>query len=200
MATKPTKKKAAPAKSSAAVSTPSEAAPKAAPAKAAPSLPTGSAVIPFAPMTAETLRKFTPSTPSFMSSLGSAESIMKNYKEQAEKFSGDATATAREGVESITKYGASLAKGAEQIMKTVAELAKESAARNAECMKTLMACRTMAEFTEAQNKMAKQSFEDAMSSATKLSEMTIKICNEAAEPLNGQMAQAMKKMKSSMAA
>lgn len=192
MATKPTKKK--PAKPSAA---------KAAPAKVAPRQ-AESAVIPFAsfanPLAAETLRQFTPATPSFESPFGSMETMMNNYKEQAEKYTSEASNAARQGVESCVKCSTSLAKGAEQMFKTVAEMAQEAAQRNAENMKALMACRTLNEFTEAQNKMMQQSFDDAMSTATKLSEMAIKICNEAVEPLNGQMTKAMRKMSEKAAA
>ncbi len=116
---------------------------------------------------------------------------MSNYKEQYEKLTGGTSASAKEAMESCMASGKTFAKGAEKIMKTLAELAQESSQRNAEAMKSLMASRTLNEFAEAQNKLAQQNFEEAMSTATKLSEMTIKLYSEALEPINGQMTKAM---------
>ncbi len=116
---------------------------------------------------------------------------MNNFKNQYEKMTGDASASVRESVENLTKSSSTFAKGAEQILKTVATVAQESGQRNAEAVKALMACRTLNEFAEAQNKLAQQNFDEAMSTMTKLSEMTIKLCSEAMEPINGQMTKAM---------
>ena len=214
MATKPAKKTTAKAK--AASSTTSSTTSSAASASAsraeakAQSQKTGSAVIPFNPVSAETLRNFTTAAPNFGSAFGpdfkmsfelpfklpfdSMESTMSNYKAQYEKMGEEAQNFLRQNAESCSKTGQSFAKGAEKMMKTIAEVAQESAQRNSESFKALMACRTINEFAEAQNKLMQQNFDDAMSTATKLSEMAIKICNEAIEPINGQMAKAMKKM------
>ncbi len=116
---------------------------------------------------------------------------MSNYKEQYKKLTGGTSASAKEAMESCMASGKTFAKGAEKIMKTLAELAQESSQRNAEAMKSLMASRTLNEFAEAQNKLAQQNFEEAMSTVTKLSEMTIKLYSEALEPINGQMTKAM---------
>jgi phasin family protein len=163
-----------------------------------PSAPKASSVIPFNPLS--TISKFNQSTPSFGGSFESMESMMTNYKAQYEKFSGDATDSMRQGIESCVKSSTTFAKGAEQIVKTLTELAQGSSQRNAEAMKALMASRTLNEFAEAQNKIAQQNFEEAMSAATKISEMTIKLCTEAMEPINGQVAKAVKKASSSIAA
>lgn len=125
---------------------------------------------------------------------------MANYKDQYEKMSGDTTAAMRQNIESCVKSSTSLAKGAEQMIKTIMEVAQESSARNAEAIKALMASRTVNEFAEAQNKLVQQNFDEAMSTATKLSEMAIKISTEALEPVNAQMTKAMKKAGESMAA
>ena len=212
MATKPAKKKPAKAKvaGSTTSSTTSSAARASTPRADAKAPKTGSAVIPFNPVSAETLRNFTAAAPNFGSAFGpdfkmsfelpfklpfdSMESNMSNYKDQYEKMGEEAQNFMRQNAESCSKTSQSFAKGAEKMMKTIAEVAQESAQRNSESFKALMACRTINEFAEAQNKLVQQNFDDAMSTATKLSEMAIKICNEAIEPINGQMAKAMKKM------
>lgn len=203
MATKPAKKTTAKAKASSSATRNSAT-------RAEAKAQTGSAVIPFNPVSAETLRNFTAAAPNFGSAFGpdfkmsfelpfklpfdSMESTMSNYKDQYEKMGEEAQNFMRQNAESCSKTSQSFAKGAEKMMKTIAEVAQESAQRNSESFKALMACRTINEFAEAQNKMMQQNFDDAMSTATKLSEMAIKICNEAVEPINGQMAKAMKKM------
>jgi phasin family protein len=172
---------------------------KAAPKSAAKSAmkqntaPNTASVIPFNPLESIAKTNFAPfnkTIPSF-GGLETMETTMNSFKEQVEKMSGGATETAREGIESLTKSGATFTKGAEQMMKTLAEVIQESSQRNAECMKKMMACRTLNEFTEAQNKMAQQNFDDMMSTMTKMSEMTIKLCKEAMEPMNNQMTKAM---------
>lgn len=115
---------------------------------------------------------------------------MNNFKNQYEKISSEASSSVRESVENISKSSATFAKGAEQILKTITEAAQGSTQRNAEALKALMATRTLNEFAEAQNKLAQQNFDEAMSTITKLSEMTIKLCSEAFEPINGQVTKA----------
>lgn len=141
-------------------------------------------VIPFNPLGSmgQFAEQFTPSTPSFGGA--SMESMMNNYKDQYEKMSGEAASSMRESMETITK-------GTEAMMKTVTEAAQESAQRNAESIKALMASRTINEFAEAQNKLAQKNFDEMMSAVTKMSEMSIKMWTEALEPISSQMTKAM---------
>lgn len=191
MASKPVKKKAT-AKAAA------EPAAKVTVAKAAsftakskPASPASTSVVPFSGIATPDFSTFKKSIPSLDGSFETMETTMNNFKNQYEKMTGDASASVRESVENLTKSSSTFAKGAEQILKTVATVAQESGQRNAEAVKALMACRTLNEFAEAQNKLAQQNFDQAMSTMTKLSEMTIKLCSEAMEPINGQMTKAM---------
>jgi len=189
MATKTAKKK--PSKVAIKASRPSASAKLSASANTAkresPAAKSGS-VVPFNPLSS--IPNFNTSTPSFGGTFDSMESVMSNYKDQYEKLTGGASASAKEVIEASVKSSQTFAKGAEKILKTLAELAQESSQRNAESMKALMASRTLNEFAEAQNKLAQQNFDEAMSTATKLSEMAIKLYTEAFEPINGQMTKA----------
>lgn len=156
--------------------------------------PKTASVVPFNPLSGMTnpdFAKFNQSIPSLDGSLKTMETTMNNFKNQYEKLTGDASSSVRESVENISKSSATFAKGAEQIMKTITEAAQGSGQRNAEAVKALFATRTLNEFAEAQNKLAQQNFEDAMSTLTKVSELTIKLYSEALEPINGQMTKAM---------
>ena len=200
MASKPVKKKAAPKASveasAKAVVDKAETVAKSTVAKAAaftakPKLASVVALNPFSAMTNPDFAKFNKSIPSLGGSFETMETTMTNFKNQYEKISSEATSSVRESVENLSKSSATFAKGAEQILKTIAEAAQGSSQRNTEAVKALMATRTLNEFAEAQNKLAQQNFEEAMSTMTKLSEMTIKLCSEAFEPINGQMTKAM---------
>src|SRR3989338_690014 len=200
MASKPVKKKAAPKSSveasAKAVVDKAETVAKSTVAKAAaftakPKLASVVALNPLSAMTNPDFAKFNKSIPSLGGSFETMETTMTNFKNQYEKISSEATSSVRESVENLSKSSATFAKGAEQILKTIAEAAQGSSQRNTEAVKALMATRTLNEFAEAQNKLAQQNFEEAMSTMTKLSEMTIKLCSEAFEPINGQMTKAM---------
>lgn len=167
--------------------TPAKAAPA---AKAPASKGNASSVVPFA------LLGDTASTKSFES----MEKIMSNSKNQYEKMSADATNASRQGVEAITKSCNILAKGTEQMMKTCMQIAQQSAERNGEAFKTLLACKTLNELTEVQNRIAQENFDEAMTATTKLSEMAIKISTDVFEPINDQVSQSIKKASDAMAA
>lgn len=153
-----------------------------------------STVIPFAPISAESLRSMGANAPELKTYFTAMEMNMSNYKDQYEKMTGDASTAMRQNLEGYVEMGTSFMKGTEVLMKTCMEMAQDSAERNAAAWKSLMACRTLNEAAEQQNKMAQANLDEAMSAATKLSEMSIKICTEACEPLNAQMTKAMKKM------
>lgn len=125
---------------------------------------------------------------------------MNSSKNQFEKLTNEAQSVSRHSVEALVKCGTVLSKGCEQWMKIATQMSQESWEKSSENLKALMACKTITELTEAQNKLAQQSFEDMMQCATRLSELSIKICTEAFEPINDQLAKSIKKASESMAA
>lgn len=178
-------------KSKSAAATPSQTASSAKASKA-------SSVIPFAAFTSNFAPNFgaSASNPSFES----VEQMMNTSKNQYEKIAQDAQNAGRHSMEAMVKCGTVLSKGAEQWMKIATQMSQESWEKSSENLKSLMACKTITELTEAQNKLAQQSFEDMMQAATRLSELSIKICTEAFEPINDQLAKSIKKASESMAA
>jgi len=128
------------------------------------------------------------------------EKIMTKQPFQFDQLTQEAANNSRESVEAFVKSGEIFAKGFENIIKTAASLTQTAAETQAEFAKTLMGSKTLNEYTEAQNKIAQANFDQFMSSATTLSEMSVKILSEASEPLNEQMTKAMQKANSQMAA
>ena len=102
--------------------------------------------------------------------------------------------------EALVKSGNLFMKGSEQIVKTYASLAQESAEKGTDAMKSLMGCKTLSELTAAQTRLAQDAIEDFVANATKLSELTTKVTTDSFEPINDQMTKAMKKASESMAA
>lgn len=118
---------------------------------------------------------------------------MNTTNKQFEKFTQDAANAGQEQIEALVKSGTIFAKGMEDILKTCMNIAQSSTEKTQEAAKTIMACKTLNEFTEAQSKLAQDSFDDFMATATKLSELSIKVATDSLEPINDQVGKTMKK-------
>ena len=102
--------------------------------------------------------------------------------------------------EACTKSGAIFMKGMEDIMEAMMSLAQSSAEKQAEIVKEIMSIKNVNEFAEVQNKLAKSGFDDFVSNATKISEISVKVLTDSAEPVSAQMTQAVQKATKAMAA
>ena len=128
------------------------------------------------------------------------ENPMSKSNKSFEKIAQEANAIGQEQMDALMKSTQIFTKGMEEIVKTCMDLAQNSAAKSQEAAQNMMACKTLNEFTEAQTKFAQTSFDEFMSNATKMSEMSVKMATEAMEPINDQLGKAMKKASESMAA
>lgn len=125
---------------------------------------------------------------------------MTAQKDQFEKITQDASVVARDAAEACSRSGAAFWKGYESLMKTCLSLSQDCAEKQTSFFKKALSSKTLNEFTEAQNEAAQESFNDMMSSATKMSEICIKICTESFEPINDQISKSVKKASQSKAA
>ncbi|MAE51648.1 MAG: hypothetical protein CMH27_07540 [Micavibrio sp.] len=128
------------------------------------------------------------------------EKMMTQGKTQFDKLAKDATDMNREHVEACVKSSTIFAKGCEDMMKTMMSIAQSAAERQGKFFKEAMSAKTLNEWTEVQNKIAQTNFDDFMSSATKLTEMSVKVLNEAVEPINAQVTKGIQQASKSMAA
>jgi phasin family protein len=128
------------------------------------------------------------------------ETMMTQGKNQFEKLTQDANELGREGYEAFIKSGSIFAKGFEDIFKTTMEMAQEAAEKQSQFIKEAMSSKTLNEFTEVQNKIAQANFDDFMTGATKISELSVKVLTESSEPLNKQLSKSIKKASDSAAA
>lgn len=97
--------------------------------------------------------------------------------EQANEFS-------RELFDAMVQSTNIAASGYQELLKSMMGWSQESTEQTMASFKDLMSCRSLNEFTEKQNKLAQSSLNHTLNGATQISEKYIKICTEAAEPLN----------------
>lgn len=128
------------------------------------------------------------------------EKIMTQSKTQFDNLTKDATELSREHVEACIKSSTIFAKGCEDMMRTMMSLAQGAAERQGKYVKEALSSKTLNEFTEVQNKIAQANFDEFMSSATKMTEMSVKILNDSVEPINAQVTKGIQKATKSMAA
>ena len=121
-------------------------------------------------------------------------------KVQFDKIAKEAASAGQEQVDVLVKSSSIFAKGCEDFVKTYVSIAQESAEKNSEALKALLGCKSLNEFTETQQKLAQASFDEFVSSATKLSELSVKVATDAFEPINDQMSKSIKKVTETIAA
>lgn len=128
------------------------------------------------------------------------ETIMTKSPFQYDHLAQDAANASREGMEAFVKSGTIFAQGFENIIKTAAAMTQAAADKQGEYARQIMGSKSLNEFAETQNKIAQASFDEFMSGAIKLSEMSVKVLGDASEPLNAQAAKAVQKANKAMAA
>jgi phasin family protein len=119
------------------------------------------------------------------------ETLMPNQPFKFDQISQDATNATRESSEAFLQSGAIFAKGFETMLKTAAAMTQTTMEKQAQYAQEIMGAKTLNEAAEKQSKIAQANFDEFMSSATTLSEMSVKLLNDSAAPLNEQMAKAM---------
>lgn len=117
-----------------------------------------------------------------------------------DKISNETLSFGKDCSEACAKSGQIFMKGFEDIMGAVVSLMQSSAEKNAKFVKEALSSKTMNEFAEVQSKMAQASFDDFMTGATKISELSVKVLSEGAEPVNSQITKAVQKATESLAA
>lgn len=146
--------------------------------------------------TANTIQLFQPFNPQTMKT----ENIMTQGPAQFDQFAKEAANINREGIDAFVKSGTIFAKGFEALIRETMTFAQSTAEKQMQLAKDAMTSKTINEFSDAQNKIAKTSFDDLMSGTTKLTEMGVKLVSEAAEPINEQITKSVQKATQAAAA
>lgn len=135
------------------------------------------------------------------------EQAVAATKEQVEKASTAAlqgydelASVNKDTMDAYVKAGNVVAKGMEDLGKTIFAFAQTQAEANVAAAKSLMAAKTLNDVMEIQTELARSQFDAYVAEGTKVSEMTMKVANEAGEPIQAQFTVVVEKMMKPIAA
>lgn len=102
-----------------------------------------------------------------------------------EMFKGyeDVVSFGKDNFDAVVKASTIWSKGLQTVGATVYSLAQASVEENVNAAKALMACKNVQEFTSLQADLAKTGYEKFVKEAGKVSETTVKLAEEAMEPI-----------------
>ncbi len=96
--------------------------------------------------------------------------------------------TGKEGFEACVTSATVLSKGMQDIASETAEFSAKSFEKSKDAVETLMAAKTFEKAIEAQQNIAKQTYEDFLGQMTKVGEMYKASATEAFKPVEDQLA------------
>ncbi len=135
------------------------------------------------------------------------EKIFGATRERVEKASQSAFKTAeelqklsKENLDAYVQASQVMAKGFEQMGKAWMAYTQEAMEQSAAAAKALLGAKSVKEAVDLQQDWAKSTFDKLVSESTKLSEQTVKVANEAFEPINARFTVAVEKLWKPMAA
>lgn len=121
------------------------------------------------------------------------ETDMFKGNKQFDKITQDAAAIGQDQMDAVSKAATIFAKGMEDIVKTYMEIMQSAGEKSQSATKTIMSCKTLNEFTDAQTRLAQSSYDEFLANATKISEKSVKLCTDALEPINDQLGRSIKR-------
>jgi phasin family protein len=108
------------------------------------------------------------------------------------KTYGDLAAMGKLNVESTLKATAALSKGVEEIGQAWTALVKRLVDLQMSSLQTLLGARNIKDIVEVHADLTKTHFQTAMSEGAKISELTLKVANEAIQPLSARVTDTVK--------
>ena len=137
----------------------------------------------------------------------SYEQAVAMTKEQVEKASQAAfksydelTVLNKDNVDAVMKSGAIVAQGYEAIGQEVMAFTKASIEANVASTQALFGAKTLRELVDLQTEYTRKAFDSAMAESAKLGEMSVKMANDAAQPLQARVNVAVETMMKPVAA
>jgi len=110
------------------------------------------------------------------------------------KAADDAAAFGKSNMEAMIQSGSIFFHGLEELTRAIVGLTQSQVESSMSVAKSMMTAKTLSEFTDLQNAYAKTAFDNAVSESTKLSELAVRITNEAIEPLSARVTAAMEQI------
>jgi phasin family protein len=122
-------------------------------------------------------------------------------KEQVDRTSkamfkgyGDFAALGQENVDAVVKSGNIAAKGFEALSKEMMAFARSSLEGNVAATKAILGAKDLREAVDLQSKYTRKSFDQALAESAKLTEMSVKVANEAIQPIQARVTVAVGKL------
>lgn len=122
------------------------------------------------------------------------EQAVEMTKKQVEKSSkavregyGDFAALSKENVEAAISSGTIMAKGFETLGKEVVSFARQSVEGNVAATTAILGAKSLNEVVDLQNDYARKSFDQFVAESTKLTELSVKVANDALAPIKARV-------------
>jgi phasin family protein len=126
--------------------------------------------------------------------MGQAKEQVEKAQAQTTKAVADMAAFSKENVDAFVVASTLYAKGFENVGKAWYALTQETVEASAAVAKALLGAKTLKEAVDLQTDFAKTTFDKYVAESTKLSEMSIKVANEAIQPINARVNVAVEKL------
>jgi phasin family protein len=110
------------------------------------------------------------------------------------KAADEIAAYGKSNVEAFIQAGTIFFQGFEQLARTMVGMTQAQVEASMTTAKSLITAKTVTELTDLQNAYAKTTFDHVVAEATHLSELAIKITNEAIEPLSARVTATIEQM------
>lgn len=105
----------------------------------------------------------------------------------------DLTVFSKENVEAVVRAGSIYAKGVEELGRAVVTLTQTQVESTVAAAKAAMGCTTLRQIVDLNTDLAKTSFDKIVAEGSKLSEMSMKVANEAFQPIQARVNVAVEK-------
>jgi len=130
------------------------------------------------------------------------EQVETAVKAGAEAVKGceDLASFGKDNVEALVKAGTVLARGAQDFNKVWFSLAQASLEETVGAAKALLGCKSLPEVVEVQTGLAKAHYDKFVRDSRKLSDMSVKLAEEAAQPITARITVAVEKVTKPLAA
>ena len=106
----------------------------------------------------------------------------------------------KENVDAIVKSTTLLTKGLEELSQVLFKMTQENLESTLAVAKSALACTTLRQVIDFQNDLAKTSFDKLMAETNKVSELSLKVANDALEPIQARVNVAIEKLVKPVAA
>lgn len=125
----------------------------------------------------------------------------EEIKAQLEKFGPglfkgfeDVSQSGKDNVEAVVKSSQIFAKAAEELNKAISTLAQSSIELNMQAGQALLGAKSLQDLVEVQQELARSSFDHFIAGSSKISDMAMKVTNEALEPIQSRINHTVEKL------